>query len=56
MDKKDKYNEEPVFYCRKCKSLKILGVDHVLYCGDCGSTEIDKSLIQEWEKIKNSKH
>lgn len=56
MDDKTKYDEEPVYYCRKCKSLKILGVDDVLYCAECGSTEIDTANIYEWKNLKNSKN
>ena len=44
------YNSVPVYYCKNCLSLKIrvLG-EYSEYCDDCGSTNIDKCSIFEWE-------
>lgn len=53
----NKYNEDHVWYCKSCLSLKIinLGEDEIVpcYCGesDCGSTDIGTMDIMEWEKI-----
>ena len=46
------YNDEPVFFCTKCLSLRIRsisGLEDSEYCDDCGSTNIDKCDIFEWE-------
>jgi hypothetical protein len=47
---KDEYNKEPVYYCKHCLSLNIRGVSEMDldYCDDCGSTEIDNCLIEDW--------
>ena len=59
---KEEYNKEPVYYCKKCLSLKI-GYVAVLegseYCEDCNSTNIGKAPIEEWDKMffnKNGYH
>lgn len=46
-----KYNKEPVLYCTSCLSLKIMGVDDMDYCDDCGSTDVVSSSIEEWENL-----
>lgn len=56
---KEEYNKEPVYYCKKCLSLKI-GYVAVLegseYCEDCNSTNIGKALIEEWDKMFFNKY
>lgn len=51
------YNEEPVFYCEKCMSLRIRfvnGLSNSEYCDNCGSTEINQSNIEDWrQKFKD---
>ena len=50
----NEYNKEPIFYCKNCLSLKIRHIPNIQdteYCDDCGSTNIEKTSIQEWEKI-----
>ena len=51
---KEEYNKEPIYYCKKCLSLKI-GYVAVLegseYCEDCNSTNIEKAPIEEWDKM-----
>ena len=53
-ERKEEYNKEPVYYCKKCLSLKI-GYVAVLegseYCEDCNSTNIEKATIEEWDKM-----
>jgi len=51
-----KYDEEPVFYCKKCMSLAILNVDNYNYCRDCGSTDVDVCMIDEWEDKYETKY
>ena len=59
---KEEYNREPVYWCAKCKSLMIINFESELdteiecYCGKCGSTEIIKGSIQEWESLINKQN
>lgn len=58
-DNKIDYNEEPVFYCEKCLSLKIRNVPHMEdsdYCDECGSTSINKCSIEDWENLYVSRY
>lgn len=51
---KEEYNQIPVFYCRKCLSLKIRDVEHIdnsEYCDNCGSTDIAQASVDEWEAM-----
>ena len=53
------YNEEPVFYCKNCLSLRILSIGNTEgneFCYDCSSTDIDTCLIDEWEKLYQNKY
>lgn len=53
------YNEEPVFYCKHCLSLKVRHIPRVEdseYCDGCGSTDVGKTSIEEWEKLYESKY
>ena len=46
------YDNEPVFYCKSCLSLKIKTVPMMAgfdYCDKCGSTNIEEASIWEWE-------
>lgn len=51
MEKTVNYDDEPVFYCANCLSLRILE-DQLIgdYCMECGSTDIRKTDIEDWEK------
>ena len=50
------YGEEPVEYCAHCLSLAIMDLDGMPYCNKCGSTDINKANIMEWEKIYGAKY
>lgn len=52
-----KYNEEPVFYCTHCLSLKVRRIPIIEdgYCEDCNSTSIEHTSIFEWEKLYEGK-
>lgn len=52
------YNDEPVFYCKHCLSLKIrdAGLPDLLYCDECGSAEIKKAHSREWERLYKDKY
>ena len=57
--KQAEYNSEPVHYCSRCLSLKIMsviGVEGLDYCDDCGSTQIQQSSIEDWEKKYEGKY
>lgn len=57
--KKEEYNKEPVFYCADCLSLAIMGVtgvDDASYCDKCGSTNIEKASIDEWQTLYEKKY
>lgn len=56
---KDEYNNEPVFYCVKCLSLKIRDIPYMSdsdYCDDCGSTNIQQTHIDQWEEMYEKKY
>lgn len=48
------YNEEPVYYCTDCLSLRIKTVAGLDFCEHCGATRISTSNIEEWEKLYKS--
>lgn len=53
----DDYNAEPVFYCTKCLSLRVLSLDEYLdYCDDCGSTDIATTDIFTWRKMYKDRY
>lgn len=58
MDKltKEDYNNEPVFYCSECLSLRIRSLDDIDYCDKCGSTSIEQTHISEWETMYTKKY
>ena len=52
-------NEEPVFYCEHCLSLRVLSInqsDDSLFCDDCGSSSIDTANIIDWENMYKNKY
>lgn len=56
---KDEYNKEPVYYCAKCLSLRIRDIPYMTeseYCDECGSTNIEQTLIHEWEQMYEKKY
>lgn len=53
------YNEDPVFYCKDCLSLKIHSIpqlDNSDYCETCGSNNVGQCSIEEWEQLFESKY
>lgn len=58
-EKQADYNSEPVYYCPRCLSLKIMGVPGIEgldYCDDCGCTQPEQSSIEEWQKKYREKY
>lgn len=54
---KEEYNQEPVYYCKRCLSLKIVALnDYTDYCDTCGSINIDKTSIHNWEELYMNKY
>ena len=56
MSKKE-YDEEPVYYCRRCLSLKVKQIagsssPDDLYCDDCGSVSIGYIVIDKWLELQ----
>lgn len=59
MNQKIDYNEEPVYYCKHCLSLKIMrmaGDDNLCYCDDCGSTDIETANIAVWQMLHETRY
>lgn len=53
------YNDEPVFYCKSCLSLKIKTVASGLdldYCDECGSTDIGQTDIETWRRLYKERY
>lgn len=51
-DVNNEYNQEPVFYCTHCLSLRVKSLDaYVDYCDHCGGTDIDSTDIFTWQKM-----
>ena len=63
---KDNYNDEPVYYCANCLSLKIKRFNDPTpgqfkenedgYCGMCTSTDIKSTHIYNWKKMFQIKY
>ena len=52
------YNEEPVFYCKHCLSLRIMSVGKTGedYCDECGNTSVDTTDIHTWETMYKERY
>ena len=54
MEDSKNYNDEPVFYCKGCLSLRIKTIGSGLdldYCDKCGCTDIEHAHIDEWQGL-----
>ena len=58
LDKTKDYDEEPVQYCARCYSLKIMHDDTTDsdICSVCGSTDIATTTIDRWEKLYKNRY
>jgi hypothetical protein len=57
--KDSEYNNEPVFYCKSCLSLRIKTVASGLnldFCDECGSTDIEQAHIEEWRNLYRQRY
>lgn len=53
------YNDEPVYYCADCLSLRIKNVECIEnseFCDDCGSTNIKEASIEEWNELYKKRY
>jgi len=54
----ESYNDDPVYYCKRCLSLGIRQVPlmkNLDYCEDCGAVDIGVTDIEEWQKMYRKK-
>lgn len=53
----EEYNKIPVYYCRDCLSLRIKAtLDQLNYCDECGSADIDTTMIDDWVTLYEAKY
>lgn len=54
----ESYDDEPVFYCKRCLSLNIkqMPITDQEYCGECGSADIATIGIDEWNLMYREKY
>lgn len=53
----ENYNEDPVYFCPKCLSLRIKIFSPTMdYCDDCGSTEIEQTDIFTWIELYRNRY
>ena len=51
------YDQEPVYYCPRCLSLRIKAdIADYCYCDNCGSTRIETTSIFEWEHMYENRY
>lgn len=50
------YDEEPVYYCKRCLSLAIKSVGKFDYCDKCGGTDVDVTDIHTWQEMYKEKY
>lgn len=55
---KDSYEEDPVFYCKRCLSLSIkqMPIVNQDYCAECSSADIGQTDIETWKKMYELKY
>lgn len=59
MSKNQSYDDEPIWYCKRCLSLNIRQIPHIEkqdYCADCGATDFESATIEEWKKLYKKKY
>lgn len=56
---KEMYNQEPVFYCKNCLSLRVIaipGIDDSEFCDECNATDIDVCDIETWRNMYKERY
>lgn len=59
MNEVEDYNDEPVYYCKNCLSLRIKSVFTGLnldYCDECGGTIIEQAHIDKWRELYKERY
>mgnify|MGYP007032335775 CR=1 FL=1 len=57
-EKINDYDSEPIAFCAKCFSPKIIheaSID-IDYCGDCGCSSIKEATVEEWDRLYEKKY
>jgi len=56
----ESYDDDPVYYCKRCLSLNIRDIPLVedqMYCGECGTVDVGVApTIHEWKKLYKEKY
>lgn len=55
-EEKIDYNAIPVYYCKHCLSLCIIGDDNMSFCNDCGLTDIGEASLEEYDNLYKEKY
>ena len=58
-DSKGTYDDDPVYYCKRCLSLSIKDVPFVkdkCYCTECTNADIGVTSIEEWKEMYRKKY
>lgn len=50
------YNNEPVYYCKHCLSLKVKIVGGYDFCDECGGTDINTAHIDDWDRLYEERY
>ena len=56
---RESYDDEPVYYCKRCLSLKVCQMPMVTdqcYCEDCGTVDIGETSFEEWDEMYVEKY
>lgn len=59
MNREESYDDEPVYYCKRCLSLNIRQMPCVKdqdYCGECWASEVGTASIEEWKEMYRKKY
>ncbi len=52
-DRRNEYDDEPVYYCKRCLSLRIMTMKGCGdYCDRCGGVCVGTASIQDYERMK----
>lgn len=58
-EEKIDYDDEPVYYCKRCLSLNIREIpmmENQFCCGDCGTVDMGTASIEEWKTLYKKKY
>jgi hypothetical protein len=52
----NKYNSDPVEYCKHCLSLAVVEESEYVYCNNCGRDDILERPLSIWERAFAAKY